>query len=168
VHDRHELTDEQWARLEPFLPVERTGRQGRPWTPHRRVVNAILWRTRTGAPWRDVPAAYGSWQTVYGRHRTWARDGTWDRALRGLQRGSDGDDPEWVVSVDSTSVRAHHHAAGARKAAPADVSTERLAVAFVDDQQEVVVADEELTGGRIELQESAVWAGRSTVPGGAG
>jgi transposase len=168
VHDRHDLTDEQWARLEPFLPVERTGRQGRPWTPHRRVVNAILWRTRTGAPWRDVPAAYGSWQTVYGRHRTWARDGTWDRALRGLQRGSDGDDPEWVVSVDSTSVRAHHHAAGARKAAPVDVSAERLAVAFVDDQQEVVVADEELTGGRIELQESAVWAGRSTVPGGAG
>ena len=168
MHDRHDLTDEQWARLEPFLPVERTGRQGRPWTPHRRVVNAILWRTRTGAPWRDVPAAYGSWQTVYGRHRTWSRDGTWDRALRGLQRGSDGDDSEWVVSVDSTSVRAHHHAARARKAAPADVSAERLAVAFVDDQQEVVVADEEVTGGHIELQESAVWAGRSTVPGGAG
>ena len=81
VHDRHDLSDEQWALLEPLLPVERTGRQGRPWTPHRRVVNAILWRTRTGSPWRDLPAAYGSWQTVYGRHRTWSGDGTWDRVL---------------------------------------------------------------------------------------
>jgi transposase len=93
VHDRHDLSDEQWALLEPLLPVERTGRQGRPWTPHRRVVNAILWRTRTGSPWRDLPAAYGSWQTVYGRHRTWSGEGMWDRVLRGLQRGSDGDDP---------------------------------------------------------------------------
>ena len=83
-------------------------------------------------------------------------DGTWDRALRGLQRGSDGDDSEWVVSVDSTSVRAHHHAAGARKAAPVDVTAERLAVAFVDDEQEVVVADGDVTGGSIELQESVV------------
>jgi transposase len=156
VHDRHDLTDEQWARLEPFLPVERTGCRGRPWTPHRRVVNAILWRARTGAPWRDLPAAYGSWQTVYGRHRTWSADGTWDRALRGLQRGSDGDEEEWVVSVDSTSVRAHHHAAGARKAPPLDVSAERLAVAFVDDRREVVGPAEDHTGGNIELQESGV------------
>ena len=95
-------------------------------------------------------------------------DGTWDRVLRGLQRGSDGDDPEWVVSIDSTSVRAHHHAAGARKAAPVDVSAERLVVAFVDDQQEVVMAVGDIIEGRIELQESARWAGGSTVPGGAG
>jgi len=155
VHDRHDLTDEQWARLEPFLPVERSGCQGRPWIPHRRVVNGILWRTRTGAPWRDLPGAYGSWQTVYGRHRTWSGDGTWERALRGLQRGCDGDDPEWVVSIDSTSVRAHHHAAGARKAPPLDVSAERLAVAFVDDPLEVVGSAEGLTGGRVELRESA-------------
>src|SRR4051812_25811654 len=114
VHDRHDLTDEQWAQLEPFLPVERTGRQGRPWTPHRRVVNAILWRTRTGAPWRDLPATYGSSKTVYGRHRTWSGDWTWERALRGLQRGSDSDDPEWVGSVHFTNVRAHHHSAGVR------------------------------------------------------
>jgi transposase len=154
VHDRHDLTDEQWARLEPFLPVERTGRQGRPWIPHRRVVNAILWRTRTGAPWRDLPAAYGCWQTVYGRHRTWSADGTWDQALRGLRRGCDGGEEEWVVSVDSTSVRAHHHAAGARKAPPLDVSAERLAVAFVDDQREVVESADDHTGGDLELQES--------------
>jgi transposase len=155
VHDRHDLTDEQWARLEPLLPVERTGRQGRPWTSHRRVMNAILWRTRTGAPWRDLPAAYGSWQTVYGRHRTWSMDGTWDRVLRGLQRGSDGDDSEWVVSVDSTSVRAHQHAAGARRLPPLDVSAERLAVAFADGHREVVGLPGDLPGGSIELQGSA-------------
>jgi len=154
VHDRHDLSDEQWALLEPLLPVERTGGQGRPWTPHRRVVNAILWRTRTGSPWRDLPAAYGSWQTVYGRHRSWSSDGTWDAVLRELQRGSDGDDAEWVVSVDSTIVRAHHHAAGAPRQAPTDVAAERLAVAFGQPVVEAVETGRVATGGRIELHES--------------
>jgi transposase len=155
VHDRHDLADEQWALLEPLLPVERTGRQGRPWTPHRRVVNAILWRTRTGSPWRDLPATYGSWQTVYGRHRTWSADGTWDRVLRELQRGSDGDDVEWLVSVDSTVIRAHHHAAGAPKTAPIDVTADRLAVAFAVVAEEVASTASPNTGGTSELQGSA-------------
>lgn len=150
MHDRHELSDEQWTLLEPLLPVECTGRQGRPWAPHRRVVNAILWRTRTGAPWRDLPAEYGSWQTAYGRHRTWSADGTWDRVLRGLQRGSDGDDLEWVVSVDSTVIRAHHHAAGARKAAPIDVTAARLAVAFAAPVKGADLSAGSVTGGRVE------------------
>ena len=140
--------------MEPLLPAERTGRQGRPWTPHRRVVNGVVWRTRTGAPWRDLPAAYGSWQTVYGRHRTWSADGTWEQILSELMRASDGDDPEWILSVDSTSIRAHHHAAGARKAPPMDVTAERLAVAFATDQQEGVGSGGDHTGGRIECQES--------------
>jgi len=156
VHDRHDLTDEQWAVLEPLLPVERTGCQGRPWAPHRGVVNGVLWRTRTGAPWRDLPFAYGSWQTVYGRHRTWSADGTWEQVLAELMRGSDRDDPEWMMSVDSTSVRAHHHAAGARKAPPMDVTAERLAVAFTLSQQEVVGAPDPDTGGSVELQGCAV------------
>jgi transposase len=154
VHDRHDLTDEQWVLLEPLLPVERTGRQGRPWIPHRQVLNGVLWRTRTGAPWRDLPSAYGSWQTVYGRHRTWSADGTWEQVLAELMRGSDAGD-EWVVSVDSTSIRAHHHAAGARIAPPMGVTAERLAVAFATEAQEVVVPDGEHTGGTIELQEFA-------------
>jgi transposase len=151
VHDRHDLTDEQWALLERFLPVERTFRAGRPWAPHRRVMNGILWRVRTGAPWRDLPEQYGSWKTVYGRHRTWAADGTWDRVLRGLQRGSDGDDAEWLVSVDSTVIRAHHHAAGARRAAPIDVAAARLAVAFAAVAAEAAAIAEPNTGGEIEL-----------------
>jgi transposase len=152
MHDRHDLSDEQWARLEPLLPAERTGGLGRRWAPHSGVINGILWRTRSGAPWRDLPEQYGSWKTVYGRHRTWSADGTWDRVLRGLQRGSDGDDPEWVVSVDSTVIRAHHHAAGAPKRAPVDVSAERLAVALAAVAEEVASTAEPVTGGTIELQ----------------
>jgi len=72
--------------------------------------------------------------------------------LRGLQRGSDGDDTEWLVSVDSTVIRAHHHAAGARKADPIDVAAERLAVAFAAVAEEVASTAEPDTGGEIELQ----------------
>src|SRR5213076_2126874 len=86
-----------------------------------RLSTGVLWRTRTGARWRDLPSGYGVWQTVYGRHRTWSADGTWERLLRELMRGSDADDEVWTVSVDSTSIRAHHHAAGARKSPPLDV-----------------------------------------------
>ena len=115
-------------------------------------MNGILWRTRSGAPWRDLPEQYGSWKTVYGRHRTWSADGTWDRVLRALQRGSDSYDAEWLVSVDSTVIRAHHHAAGARTTAPADVPADRLAVAFAATLEEVACSAEPDLGGRIESQ----------------
>ncbi len=94
---------------------------------HRQVVNGVLWRTRTGSPWRDLPVDYGRWKTVYNRHRRWSADGTWARVLHQLQRGCDVDEERWVVAVDSTVVRAHHDAAGARHAAPADVPAEVLA-----------------------------------------
>lgn len=131
MHDRHDLTDEQWALLEPHLP-SREPRRGRPWQDHRRVIDGILWRTRTGSPWRDLPPSYGCWKTIYNRHRTWSADGTWDHVLQELQRGSDGDAEEWVVSVDSTVVRAHQDAAGAPKVSPADVAADRLAVALAE------------------------------------
>jgi transposase len=126
--DRHDLTDEQWVRLEPLLP-DRTPRRGGQWVDHRQVVNGVLWRTRTGSPWRDLPPVYGRWKTVYNRHRRWSADGTWATALGGLRVGADLDArdrsgegvEEWVVSVDSTVIRAHHHAAGARHEPPVDV-----------------------------------------------
>lgn len=142
MQTRHDLTDDQWSLLEPLLPAERPGRKGRPWSPHRRVINGVLWRTRTGSPWRDLPSEYGPWATVYGRHRTWSADGTWEKVLTDLQRGSDGEVVEWVVSVDSTSVRAHHHAAGAPKAAPADVAAERLAVFLADVPTDVPIGED--------------------------
>ena len=74
-----------------------------------------MWKLRTGAPWRDVPERYGPWKTLHERHRRWTADGTWDRILGHVQVHDDGAPVEWVVYVDSTIVRAHQHAAGARK-----------------------------------------------------
>jgi transposase len=85
-----------------------------------------LWRTRTGCPWRDLAAAYGKWKTVYNRHRRWSADGTWVLVLTELQRGCDRGVAEWQVAVDPTVVRAHQHAAGARRRPPTDVAADAL------------------------------------------
>nr|WP_223297587.1 IS5 family transposase [Catenulispora acidiphila] len=90
---------------------------GRPpvWSK-RQLINGIRWRTRTGAPWRDVPARYGEWETVYGLLRRWQRDGTWKRILTRVQAEADAKGLiTWDVSVDSAIARVHQHAAGARK-----------------------------------------------------
>ena len=119
--DRHDLTDEEWARLEPLLPDWPPRRGGRR-TDHRALINGVLWRTRTGSPWRDLPSCYGNWKTVYNRHRRWSADGIWDEILPGLGRGCDQDeDREWALGVDSTVTRAHQHAAGARRRLPAEL-----------------------------------------------
>jgi len=117
---RHHLTDEDWQRLAPLMPAH--PRQGHRWNDHRTVVDGILFRTRTGCPWRDLPAGYGNWKTVYGRHRRWSLDGTWERVLDALRAGCDeAEGAEWTISADSTIVRAHQHAAGARRAPPAEL-----------------------------------------------
>jgi transposase len=115
---RGDLSDEEWARLEPHLPANR-GRGGR-WQCHRRVINGILFRQRTGLPWRDLPSRFGSWKTVHDRHRRWSADGTWERILRAVQADADAEGRiDWsMVSVDSTTCRAHQHAAGASTRAP--------------------------------------------------
>ncbi|WP_307516511.1 IS5 family transposase [Streptomyces sp. W4I9-2] len=90
--------------------------RGRPWRDHRQVINGVLWRLRTGAPWRDLPERYGPWQTVYERFARWDVDGIWARLLEQVQvRGDSVGAVEWTVSVDSTINRAHQHAVGARK-----------------------------------------------------
>lgn len=114
---RGDLTDAEWERLRPFLPVG-NGRCGR-WRDHRQVIDGILHRVRTGVQWRDLPERFGPWKTVYERHRLWSADGTWERLLRQVQAEADAaGEIDWDVSVDSTIVRAHQHAAGARIAAP--------------------------------------------------
>ncbi|MEU9365180.1 IS5 family transposase [Streptomyces avermitilis] len=109
-----DLTDTQWDRLEPLLPLGK--KPGRPqiWS-RRQLIDGIRWRTRTGAPWREVPARYGEWETVYGLFRRWQRDGIWKRLLQQLQVDADANGLfTWDVRVDSTIVRVHQHAAGAR------------------------------------------------------
>ncbi|MBD0693022.1 IS5 family transposase [Streptomyces sp. CBMA123] len=112
---RGDLTNGQWVRLEPLLP---TGKKpGRPptWT-RRQLIDGIRWRTRTGAPWRDLPERYGPWDRAYDLFRRWQRDGTWKRIFEQLQAEADAKGLiTWDVSVDSTIARAHQHAAGARK-----------------------------------------------------
>jgi transposase len=133
---RHELTDAQWEKIAPLLPAN--GKPGGQWADHRTVINGILFRARTGVPWRDLPERYGKWQTVYERHRRWSAEGTWELLLRELQIHADAIDPDgalaraldqeqqervgagWAVNIDSTSCRAPQHAAGARRRPPRD------------------------------------------------
>ena len=142
---RHDLRDEEWARLEPLLASH--PRQGHRWSDHRLVINGVFHRVRAGDPWRDLPARFGPWQTVYNRHRRWSGDGTWEAILGELQRDADVaavdlESGEWRVAVDATVVRAHQHAAGARHLPPKDIPAKRLAVR--------VLSEPAHTGGSLE------------------
>ncbi|MET8427838.1 transposase [Nocardia sp. NPDC004860] len=106
VAGRADLTDAQWARLEPLLLRNR--KAGRPpqWTK-RQLIDGIRWRTRVGYPWRDVPPQYGSWSAVDGLFRCWRRGGAWLMIVKLLQVFADaGGRIVWQVSVDSTIMRA--------------------------------------------------------------
>ena len=86
------------------------------------VIDGILFRTRTGCPWRDLPGEYGNWKTAYNRHRRWSLDGTWQKILDRLRAGCDeAEGADWTLSADSTVVRAHQHAARARHELPAEL-----------------------------------------------
>lgn len=163
MHTRHDLTDDQWRVLEPLLPDRAPVRGGR-WMDHRLVVNGIMWRTRTGSPWRDLPECYGNWKTVYNRHRRWSGDGTWRSVLDELRVGCDSVDGEqWNVSADGTVIRAHHHSAGARRLPPGDIAAEVLAPTILDEG----LRPAKLTGGSFELQENGP-ARAGSGPGGFG
>lgn len=115
---RYELHARQWQRIQRFFPdLRHHGGRGHPWKPHRRLVNGILWRLHTGAPWRDVPSRYGPWETVYSRFNRWRRDGTWAKILTVLldhleRHGRLGHD---LWCVDATIIRASRAAGGAKK-----------------------------------------------------
>ena len=112
---RYELTDEQWERLQPLLPPQKA-KTGRAALDHRRIVNGILWIVRSGAPWRDLPERYGPWQTVATRFYRWRKAGIWDQLFAAIQQQADAAGQlDWHVHyVDSTIIRAHQHAAGAK------------------------------------------------------
>ncbi len=110
TNSRYELRDDQWERLVHLLPPERTGKKGRPAHDNRNMVNAMLWINRSGAPWRDLPATYGSWKSVHTRFRRWRELGIFERILEQLANEPD----EESRMIDATHVRVHQHAAGAK------------------------------------------------------
>jgi transposase len=115
---RYELSNRQWNRIQHLFPdLEHDHKAGRPWKPHRQLLNGILWRLHAGAPWRDIPSRYGPWQTVYDRFRRWRLDGTWMRILTYLldhldKHGRLGRD---LWCVDASIIRATRAAGGAEK-----------------------------------------------------
>ena len=119
---RSQLTDQEYALLAPLLPPERRpGKAGRPFLPHRTVLEGIFWIHRTGAPWRDLPPAYGKWSTVYERLRRWRICGLFQAILDALEsagRKAEKIDFEFSA-VDGSNIRAHRCAAGALKKGPA-------------------------------------------------
>jgi transposase len=105
---RHELTDFEWKIIEPLLPNKP---RGVPRVNDRRVLNGILWRFRTGSPWRDIPERYGPATTCYNRFVRWREASVWDRILDAVSAAYDGD----LIMIDSSCVRVHQHGATGKK-----------------------------------------------------
>jgi transposase len=121
------MTDDQWARIEPLMPRAAAG-GGRPFRDHRRVVEGIIYRYRTGIAWRDLPECFGSWKTVWKRHRRFSGDGTWDRILTELLSQADAAGLiDWEVSVDSTVNRAHQHGTNLARATGGSIELQEFA-----------------------------------------
>lgn len=103
------MTDEEWAIVEPFL-TSRSSQGGRPPGNHRLVLDGVLWVSRTGAPWRDLPEVFGNWNSVWRQFRRWCLSGVWDIVLQAL--ADSGGDLDTLQMIDSTTIRAHRCSAG--------------------------------------------------------
>lgn len=119
---RYELTDKEWAIIEPLLPNKP---RGVPRVDDRRVLNGILWRFRTGSPWAEVPERYGPSTTCYNRFVRWRKAGVWDRLLVAVSAAFEGE----IVMIDSTCVRVHQHSATGKKGDPEIVAWDVLEAA---------------------------------------
>lgn len=108
---RYEVTDSEWERLKKYFPERQAGQMGRPREDDRQMLNGILWVIRTGAPWADLPERYGAKSTVYDRFARWEKSGLFAKILEELGVEADLQD----MGMDSTSVDAHQHSAGAKK-----------------------------------------------------
>jgi len=108
---RYEITDAEWERIKEYFPEREAGQKGRPRNDDRQMLNGILWISRSGAAWRDLPERYGAWNTVYSRFVHWQEEGLFKKILEDLGEEADLQD----MSMDSTCVKAHQHSAGAKK-----------------------------------------------------
>jgi len=107
--ERLVLSDRQWERISGLI-IGRPDQRGSTGRNNRMFVEGVLWIVRTGAPWRDLPATFGEWNSVFRRFSRWSRKGVWHRIFAAL---SDDPDFEYLI-IDSTIVRAHQHASGAK------------------------------------------------------
>ena len=108
ANKRYELTDEQWEQIKALI---KTNKMGRPPKDHRVMLNAMLWLARSGAGGEDLPERYGSWKSVYSRFCKWRDDGTFEEIFKALGEDADMEN----LSIDSTTIKAHQHSAGAKK-----------------------------------------------------
>ena len=106
---RHALADDQWDMIKDALPAK-IGYNGRTPSDNRLFIDAVMWIAKTGAPWRDLPNEYGKWNTVHKRFNRWSKNGIWQMIFNTLAAAAD---TEWIM-LDSTIIRAHQHAAGAK------------------------------------------------------
>jgi transposase len=107
---RYALRDDQWDRIKDFLPG-REGHVGGTAADNRLFVDAVIYRYRTGIPWRDLPERYGPWKATHRRYRRWCESGVFARVFETLARDADNE----FMMLDATIVRAHQHSAGAQK-----------------------------------------------------
>ena len=136
---RLEISDKDWSVIGPLLPAER-GRGCRPAHDNRRFFNAMNWALRTGSPWRDLPEAYGNWNSVFRRFRRWSSQGVFEAILETLV--ALGVTDEWKVQmVDSTSVRGHAQAAGAKGGPARRDLVARAAALRAKSMQEAIEGD---------------------------
>jgi len=119
---RFGLRDDQWERIKDLLPG-REGHVGGNAADNRLFVDAVLYRYRTGVPWRDLPARFGDWNIVYQRFNRWAKSGVFDRIFKLLASDVDNE----YMMIDASIVRAHQHSAGARKKTARKRSADRAA-----------------------------------------
>jgi transposase len=108
---RYGLRDDQFARIENLLPG-RPGSVGRRSVVGNRLfVEAVIWKFRSGAPWRDLPERFGDWNNTHRRFSRWAKSGVWENLFKALAADPDNE----YAMIDATIVRAHQHSAGALK-----------------------------------------------------
>ena len=110
VLDRLVLSDETWERMSPLI-IGRPDQKGSTGRDNRMFVEGVLWIVRTGSPWRDLPEVFGDWNSAFRRFSRWSRKGVWRRIFEAM---STDPDFEYLI-IDSTIIRAHQHAAGAKK-----------------------------------------------------
>ena len=106
---RHSLREDQWEQIKDALPGKKED-PGRTSADNRLFIEAVMWIAKTGAPWRDLPAEYGKWSNVHKRFMRWAKKGVWQMIFNTLAVDAD---TEWLM-MDSSIIRAHQHAAGAK------------------------------------------------------